>query len=95
MLTGEHLDAQSEKDFGLVWKVIPDEVFEQELILSAQKLSKMPQKSQRDLKKIVTAGLHEEIEKAFELEAEAAERGALDQESFELISANRSKKNQP
>ena len=88
-LSGEPLQAQSAKDIGLVWRVVPDEEFDEELMQSALGLAKMPQNAQRELKKIMITGLHEEIEKAFELEARAAERSTLDQESLDRVTENR------
>ena len=94
ILSGEQLDAQAAKDFGLVWRVVADEEFEEELLQSAQKISMMPQQSQRDLKKIMIAGLQQDIENAFEMEAEAAERSSLDQETLERVNANLNKKDE-
>ena len=51
----------------------------------------MPQQSQRDLKKFMIAGLQQDIENAFEMEAEAAERSSLDQETLERVNANLNK----
>ena len=93
MLSGEHLDAQTALEIGLVWKVIADDEFGQKLMLYAQKISEMPQESQRDLKKVMVTGLRTEIEQAFELEAKAAERGAADKHAMERIITNRSIKN--
>lgn len=91
MLTGEHLDAQTALEIGLVWKVVADEDFDEELISSAQTLSELPRDSQRDLKKVMSNTWHQEIEQAFELESEAAERGAADEASMKIISSNREK----
>ena len=69
-----------------------DEEFETELMHSAQKISLMPQNAQRELKKIMITGLREDIEKAFKMEAQAAERSTLDQESMDRVSQKQNKK---
>lgn len=85
MLTGERLDAPKAKELGLAWQVIADEDFEERLREIAVNLSALPQTAQRQLKRVMIAGMREEIENALNLEAEIAERNALDPESQRYI----------
>ena len=85
ILTGEQLNAQEAKSYGLASKVVSHKDFETELISFAQQISELPQASQRKLKKVMNTALREQVERAFEMEKQAAEESVTDSESLELI----------
>ena len=87
ILFGERFDAAQALEWGLAWKVVPEEDVMNETIKAAERIAALPEGAVRDLKRVINRACHLDAEKAMALETEATVRGFLDPVSMEKISA--------
>ena len=87
IMSGDKIDAQHALQLGLAWKVFPSDDFEQKVMEQAAGIAAMPQITLRQLKKVMMAGLRDEVEAALKLETEIAEQSALNPDSQAFVRA--------
>lgn len=78
ILFGEKFDAQTALELGIAGRVVEPEALEETVLDMARRICERPRQSVIDLKRVINAGYHLDVEAAMELETEAAVRGFLD-----------------
>jgi enoyl-CoA hydratase/carnithine racemase len=86
IMLGERFDAAQARDWGLIWKVVPDAELMPEALALARRIATLPAGAVRDLKRILArpAG---DLEAAMAAETEATVRGFLDPETAKRVAA--------
>jgi enoyl-CoA hydratase/carnithine racemase len=84
ILLGERFDAAQARDWGLIWKVVPDAALMPEALALARRIAALPPERVRDLKRIL-AHRGGDLEAAMAAEAEATVRGFLDSETAKRV----------
>jgi enoyl-CoA hydratase/carnithine racemase len=86
IMLGERFDAAQARDWGLIWKMVPDAALMPEALALARRIAALPAGSVRDLKRILArpAG---DLEAALAAETEATVRGFLDPETPKRVAA--------
>jgi enoyl-CoA hydratase/carnithine racemase len=87
IMLGERFDAAQAKDWGLVWKVVPDAALLDEALALARRIAALPAGPVRDLRRVLVG--RDEIERAMAAETDATVRGFLDPETATRIGAFR------
>jgi enoyl-CoA hydratase/carnithine racemase len=85
ILLGERFDAAQAHAWGLVWKVVPDDVLMQEARALARRIAALPHGPVRDLRRILARLPHAGLESAMAAETDATVRGFLDPETAKRI----------
>jgi enoyl-CoA hydratase/carnithine racemase len=89
IMLGERFDAAQAKDWGLIWKVVPDADLMPEALALARRLTALPPGPVRDLRRILARPGGGGLEVAMAAETEATVRGFLDPETARRIAAFR------
>ena len=85
IMLGERFDATQAKEWGLVWKVVPDEALLDEALALGRRIANLPSGPVRDLRRVLVG--QTEIERAMAAETDATVRGFLDPETAKRIGA--------
>jgi enoyl-CoA hydratase/carnithine racemase len=87
IMLGERFDAAQARDWGLIWKTVPDaEVTAQALVL-ARRIAALPTGPVRALRRILARRTGAGLEAAMAAETEATVRGFLDPETAKRVAA--------
>lgn len=78
ILFGEKFDAQAALDLGIAGRVVEPDALEETVLDMARRICERPRQSVVDLKRVINAGYHLDVEAAMALETDAAVRGFLD-----------------
>jgi enoyl-CoA hydratase/carnithine racemase len=89
ILLGERFDAAQARDWGLIWKVVPDADLMPEALNLARRIAALPPGPVRDLKRILARWGGGGLEAALAAETEATVRGFLDPETAKRVAAFR------
>lgn len=89
MLLGERFDAAQAHEWGLVWKVVPEEDLMQQALALANRIAALPSSPVRDLRRILAGPGHAGLEAALAAETDATVRGFLDPETAKRVAAFR------
>jgi enoyl-CoA hydratase/carnithine racemase len=81
MLLGERFDAAQAHDWGLVWKVVPDDALMPQTLALAHRIAALPSGPVRDLRRILAGPSHAGLQAAMAAETDATVRGFLDPET--------------
>jgi enoyl-CoA hydratase/carnithine racemase len=86
IMLGERFGAAQARDWGLIWKVVPDQELMPEALALARRIAGLPAGAVRDLKRILArqAG---DLEAAMAAETQATVRGFLDPETAKRVAA--------
>jgi len=87
ILLGERFDAAQAHAWGLVWKVVPDDILMHEALALARRIAALPSGRVRDLRRILARPVGAGLEAALAAETEATVRGFLDPETAQRIAA--------
>jgi enoyl-CoA hydratase/carnithine racemase len=85
IMLGERFDAAQARDWGLVWKVVPDAALMAEALGLADRIAALPQGPVRDLRRILARRAGDGLDAALARETEATVRGFLDPETAKRI----------
>lgn len=86
IMMGERFDAAQARDWGLIWKVAPDDGLMPEALAAARRIAGLPTGPVRALRRIL-ARRDGGLEAAMAAETEATVRGFLDPETAKRVSA--------
>jgi len=82
---GERYDARTLLDYGVAWRVVPDDNLLGEAHEVAEKLAALPPLAARAMKRVLNATAQSSLDAALELETEATVAGFLDPETTRLL----------
>lgn len=77
MILGERRDARAALDYGIAWKLAPEEKLREEARTLALAIAARPAESVAAMKRAVNAGVHSSLRDAMAVETEATVRGFL------------------
>ncbi|GGK10066.1 2-(1,2-epoxy-1,2-dihydrophenyl)acetyl-CoA isomerase [Yeosuana aromativorans] len=86
-MLGEKIPAQEAEKLGMVYKVIPDEVFQEEVQKTAIKLANMPTKALGFIKQLLNQSLTNNLESQLDLESKLQIEAAQTDDYAEGVSA--------
>jgi enoyl-CoA hydratase/carnithine racemase len=89
MLLGERFDAAQAREWGLVWRVVPEDALMREAMALARRIAALPSGPVRDLRRILAGRSYAGIEAALAAETDATVRGFLDPETARRVAAFR------
>jgi enoyl-CoA hydratase/carnithine racemase len=89
MLLGERFDAAQAHEWGLVWRVVPDDALMRDALALAHRIAALPSGPVRDLRRILAGPGHAGLQAAMAAETDATVRGFLDPETAERVAAFR------
>jgi enoyl-CoA hydratase/carnithine racemase len=89
MLLGERFDAAQAHEWGLVWRVVPEEDLLPQALALAHRIAALPSGPVRDLRRILAGPGHAGLQAAMAAETDATVRGFLDPETAERVAAFR------
>ncbi len=69
MMTGDKVSATEAERLGMIYKVIPEENFEEEIILFSEKMAQMPTQALGFIKQMLTQSMTNTLENQLELES--------------------------
>lgn len=87
ILLGERFDAAQAHAWGLVWKVVPDDVLMRDAVALARRIAALPQGPVRDLRRILARSAGTGLAAAMAAETDATVRGFLDPETARRVAA--------
>jgi enoyl-CoA hydratase/carnithine racemase len=87
ILLGEKFDATQARDWGLVWKMVPDAELMPEALSLARRTAALPAGPVRDLRRILGGRKGAGLEAAMAAETDATVRGFLDPETAKRIAS--------
>jgi enoyl-CoA hydratase/carnithine racemase len=87
ILLGERFDAAQARDWGLIWKVVPDAALMPEALALARRIAALPPGPVRDLRRILARRSGAGLDAALAAEADATVRGFLDPETAKRAAA--------
>ncbi len=87
ILLGEKFDAAQARDWGLVWKMVPDAELMPEALALARRIAALPSGPVRDLRRILARRQGAGLDAAMAAETDATVRGFLDPETAKRIAA--------
>jgi enoyl-CoA hydratase/carnithine racemase len=87
IMLGERFDAAQAHAWGLVWKVVTDDVLMPEALALARHIAALPSGRVRDLRRILARRTGGGLEAALAAETDATVRGCLDPETAKRIAA--------
>ena len=79
---------------GLAWKVVPELELFTEAEAACRRIAALPERTVRDLKRVINRACHLDVEGAMEVETEATIRGFFDPGTAQRITQNRNKREQ-
>ncbi len=87
ILLGEKFDAAQARDWGLVWKMVPDAELMPEALTLARRIAALPSGPVRDLRRILARRQGAGLDAAMTEETDATVRGFLDPETAKRIAS--------
>jgi enoyl-CoA hydratase/carnithine racemase len=81
ILFGERFEAREALEFGIAWKVVPDDSLFAAADETARRIAELPPAQTQDLKRVMNRACHLDAEGAMALETEATVRAFLDPET--------------
>ena len=87
MMMGDKISAQQADQLGMVYKVIPHEIFQEEIAGLAQMVSKMPTQALADTKQLLNASLGNSLQEQLALESELQIKSAQGDDYNEGVAA--------
>lgn len=87
IMLGERFDAAQARDWGLVWKVVPDSELMSTALALARRIAALPPGPVRDLRRILARRDGGGLKSAMAAETDATVRGFLDPETAKRIAA--------
>ncbi|HEX5325953.1 MAG TPA: enoyl-CoA hydratase/isomerase family protein [Acetobacteraceae bacterium] len=85
ILLGERFDAAQAHAWGLVWKVVPDDVLMRDAVALARRIAALPHGPVRDLRRILARPAGTGLAAAMAAETDATVRGFLDPEAARRV----------
>jgi enoyl-CoA hydratase/carnithine racemase len=85
IMLGERFDAGQARDWGLLWKVVPDDRLMAEALALATRIAALPPGPVRDLRRVLARRAGAGLDAAMAAETDATVRGFLDPETAKRI----------
>ncbi|WP_405227946.1 enoyl-CoA hydratase/isomerase family protein [Lentisalinibacter sediminis] len=85
LMLGDKLTADDLRDIGIAWRVVPEEQVLAEAMTLAERITELPTRAVRDLKRGLNAVFREELDLAIRLETESTALSIADPDTFERI----------
>ena len=87
MMTGDKISATEAERLGMIYKVIPEENFEEEIILFSEKMAQMPTQALGFIKQMLTQSMTNTLENQLELESKLQIESAQSNDYQEGVNA--------